>query len=123
MDYTWCLSANSYKNDDDAAKRVFTQKDCLNELQYLAELVVRHHTTTNFSTLKRILAIFNRVLELECAEEQSVCRFMIKCIRNIKYMPMNDNSENMSYVWKEITTFLKTNLKGSELEMLHYDLY
>ena len=122
MDYTWCLSANSYKNGDEAAKRVFTRTDCLNELHYLAELVGQH-TANNFSTLKRILAIFNRVLELECAEEQVVCRFMIKSIRNIKYMPMGDNSENMSYVWKEITTFLKTNLKESELEMLHYDLY
>ena len=122
MDYTWCLSANSYKNGDDAAKRVFTQTDCLNELQYLAELVGQH-TTNNFSTLKRILAIFNRVLELECAEQQVVCCFIIKSIRNIKYMPMGDNSENISYIWKEITTFLKTNLKESDLEMLHYDLY
>jgi hypothetical protein len=111
----------------------FTRSECICEMQGLANLLVRTGkqyklnlgsltAKINLTIMKKILHIFNDViLPLPKAKTLYTAEFytsefytyLVKLIRDIKYMPLWDSSENIHYIFKELCAFLKSN--GAEV--------
>jgi hypothetical protein len=100
----------------------FTRRECIREMQGLATLLIRTGkqyklnlesltAKINLTIMKKILHIFNKVLFLAASAEVALhaefYTYLVKLVRDIKYMPLWDTGENIHYIFNELCAFLK----------------